>query len=178
VDIAKQLAELKAKVEALPGAEQKLTMVVCSGELDKQLAAMIIATGAVAMGMQVVLFFTFWATPALRDPAKRVGGKTFMGRMFGWMLPKGIDRLKLSKLNMAGMGTAMMKGIMKKKRVASLGEMFAMAGQIGVKIYVCEMSMDLMGFKREELIDYPGLEICGVAAMLGHAKESAVQFFI
>jgi peroxiredoxin family protein len=178
VNFEKELAELKAKVEGLPGTEQKLTMIVCSGELDKQLAAMIIANGAVAMGMQVVLFFTFWGTPALRDPAKRAGGKDFMGKMFGWMLPKGIERLKLSKLNMAGMGTAMMKGLMKKKNVATLAQMFEMAGQLGVKIYVCEMTMNLMGFKREELIDYPGLEICGVAAMLGHAKESAIQFFI
>lgn len=178
MDVEKQLAELRAKVEGLPGAENKLTMVVFSGELDKQLAAMIIATGAVAMGMKVVLFFTFWATPALRDPAKRMGGKTFMGKMFGMMLPKGRDKLKLSQLHMMGMGTAMLKGVMKSKNTASLGQLFEVAGQIGVKIYVCEMSMDLMGFKREELIDYPGLEVCGVAAMLAHAKESAIQFFI
>ncbi len=178
VDVDKAIAELKSKVEGIPGAENKLTMIVFSGDLDKQLAAMIIATGAAAMGMKVVLFFTFWGTAALRAERKNVGGKNFMGKMFGMMLPKGRNKLKLSQMNMAGMGTAMMKGLMKKKNVASLGEMYDLAAQLAVKIYACQMSMDLMGFTKEELIDYPELEVCGVATMLSHAKESAIQFFI
>ena len=178
VNVETELATLKEKLEAMPGGENKLTMIVFSGGLDKQLAAMIIATGAAAMGMEVILFFTFWGTAALRDPGKRVGGKSFMGKMFGMMLPKGRDKLKLSQMNMAGMGTSMLKGLMQKKHVASLSELYEVAGQLSVKIYACEMSMDLMGFKREELIDYPGLEVCGVATMLAHAKESSVQFFI
>ncbi len=178
VNVEKEIAELKAKVGDMPGAENKVTMIVLSGDLDKHLAAMIIATGAAAMGMKVVLFFTFWGLPALRAPQKKVGGKSFMGKMFGMMLPKGRNKLSLSKMNMAGMGTAMMKGLMKKKNVASLDEMYDVAAQLAVKIYVCEMSMDLMGFKKEEMIDYPGLEVCGVATMLAHAKESAIQFFI
>lgn len=178
VNIERELAELKAKVESTPGAENKLTMVVFSGDLDRQLAAMIIATGAAAMGMEVVLFFTFWGTAALRDPGKRVNGKNLMSKMFGFMLPKGTNALKLSQMNMAGMGTAMMKGLMKKKNVASLEQLFAVAGELAVKIYICEMSMDLMGFKKEEMIEYPNLEVCGVATMLAHAKESSLQFFI
>ena len=178
VDVDKAIADLKEKMDCMPGAENKLTMIVFSGELDKQIAAMIIATGAAAMGMKVILFFTFWGTAALRDPAKRVGGKSFMGKMFGAMLPKGRNKLTLSKMNMAGMGTAMLKGLMQKKNVASLDQLFEVAGQLGVKIYICEMSMDLMGFRKEEMIDYPDLEVCGVATMLGHAKESAIQFFI
>jgi peroxiredoxin family protein len=139
---------------------------------------MIIATGAAAMGMKVILFFTFWGTAALRAGNKKVGGKSFMGKMFGMMLPKGRNKLKLSQMHMAGMGTAMLKGLMQKKNVASMDQLFDVAGQLAVKIYICEMSMDLMGFKLEEMIDYPGLEVCGVATMLGHAKESAIQFFI
>jgi peroxiredoxin family protein len=178
IDVSKEIAEIKEKMNMLPGAENKLTMVVLSGGLDKQLAAMIIATGAAALGMKVILFFTFWGTPALRDPAKRAGGKNMIEKMFGFMLPKGRNKLKLSQMHMAGMGTAMMKGLMKKKNVASLDQMFEVAAQLAVKIYACEMSMDLMGFKKEELIDYPGLETCGVATMLSHARESAIQFFI
>lgn len=178
-DLAKQVEELKKRVEAIkPGAEERVSIIVFSGELDKVLAAFIIATGATAMGMEAVMFFTFWGTPVLRDPKKRVNGKDLMGKMFGFMLPKGRNAIKLSKMNMAGMGTAMMKSLMKKKNVASLDEMLEMAAELGVKIYVCEMSMSLMGFKREELIDYPNLEYVGVATFLEQAKNSKVQLFI
>lgn len=158
--------------------KNKLLMIVFSGDLDKALAAFIIATGAVAMGMEVSMFFTFWGTPILRDKKKKVGGKNFMGKMFGAMLPKGAGKVKLSKMNMGGMGTYMMKSLMKKKNVASLDEMLNLAAELGVKINVCEMSMDLMGFKREEMIDYPNLTFCGVATVMDEAQESNVQFFI
>jgi peroxiredoxin family protein len=158
--------------------ENKLSMVVFSGDLDKLLASMIIATGAAAMGMKVVMFFTFWGTAALRDAKKKVGGKDFMSKMFGWMLPKGRNAVKLSQMHMAGMGTAMLKGLMKKKNAPSLDQLFDIAAQLGVEIKVCEMSMDLMGFKREELIDYPNMDFVGVATFLGHAKKSANQLFI
>lgn len=174
-----ELAELKRRVEALePGQENKLSMIVFSGELDKLLASMIIATGAAAMGMKVVLFFTFWGTAALRKPDANVGGKDFMAKMFGWMLPKGHNQVKLSKMNMGGMGTAMLKGLMKKKNAPSLDQLFDMAAQLGVEIKVCEMSMDLMGFKREEIIDYPNIEYVGVATFLAHARESKNQLFL
>jgi peroxiredoxin family protein len=174
----KELADLKEQVAGLPGTGNKLTMIIFSGTLDKLIAAMIIATGAAAMGQKVVLFFTFWGTAALRDPKKRVGGKNLISKMFGMMLPKGRNRLKLSQMHMAGMGTAMLKGLMKKKNVASLDQLFEVAGQLGVEIKICEMTMDLMGFKREEMIDYPNIEVCGVATMLSHARESSMQFFI
>jgi peroxiredoxin family protein len=177
--LAKEVEALKRKVENIqPGAEERVSIIVFSGDLDKVLAAFIIATGAVAMGMEAVMFFTFWGTPVLRDPAKKVGKKDLMGKMFGFMLPKGRNAIKLSKMNMAGMGTSMMKSLMKKKNVASLDQMLSMAAELGVKIYICEMSMSLMGFKQEEFIDYPNLEYVGVATFLEKAKESKIQLFI
>ena len=179
-ELEKQMTDFKNQLENLAAsqAENKISMIVFSGDLDKALAAFIISTGAVAMGMEAVMFFTFWGTPLLRDKNKQVGGKDLMGTMFGSMLPKGTGQAKLSKMNMAGMGTAMMKSLMKKKNVASLEEMIQMAGELGVKIFVCEMSMDLMGFKREEMIDYPDLTFCGVAKFLEEAMGSKIQLFI
>ncbi len=175
-----QFEELKAQVDALSkkSVDNKLSMVVFSGDLDKVLAAFVIATGAVAMGMDVVMFFTFWGTPVLRDKKKKVGGKDMMGKMFGAMLPTGTGDVKLSNMNMGGMGTAMMKSLMKKKNVASLEEMIELAEELGVRIYVCEMSMDLMGFQREEFIDYKDLGFAGVATFLQEAANSKVQLFV
>jgi peroxiredoxin family protein len=179
-EIEKQMADLKAQVDSLSQnqPDNKISMIVFSGDLDKALAAFVIGTGAVAMGMEVVMFFTFWGTPLLRDKMKKVGGKDLMGAMFGTMLPKGTGQVKLSKMNMAGMGTSMMKSLMKKKNVASLEQMIEMAGELGVRIYVCEMSMDLMGFKREEMISYPDMTYCGVAKFLEEAMHSKIQLFI
>lgn len=178
--LEKHVAELKDQVEMLSKgkAENKLSMIVFSGDMDKVLASLVIATGAVAMGMDVVMFFTFWGTPILRDKNKNVGGKDLMGKMFGTMLPKGACEMKLSKMNMGGMGTAMMKSLMKKKNVASVEEMLELAAELGVRMYVCEMSMDLMGFKREEMIDYPNMSFCGVAKFLEEAQNSKIQLFI
>jgi len=175
-----QFEELKSQVDALSNktVDNKLSMVVFSGELDKVLAAFVIATGAVAMGMEVVMFFTFWGTPVLRDKKKKAGGKDLMGKMFGAMLPTGTGDVKLSNMNMGGMGTAMMKSLMKKKNVASLEEMLDLAEELGVRIYVCEMSMDLMGFKREEFIDYKDMGFAGVATFLQEAANSKVQLFV
>ena len=178
-DLARQVEELRRQVENIkPGAEDRTSIIVFSGDLDKVLAAFVIATGSVAMGMEAVMFFTFWGTSVLRDSKKKARGKDFMGKMFGFMLPKGRNAIKLSKMNMAGMGTSMMKSLMKKKNVASLDEMLDMASELGVKIYICEMSMNLMGFKKEEFIDYPNLEYVGVATFLEQAKNSKVQLFI
>lgn len=178
-EIEKQILELQKKVGKLEkGTKDQLSMVVFSGDLDKILAAMIIATGATAMDMKVKLFFTFWAISALREPEKKVTGKTFMSKMFGIMLPNGRNKIKLSKMNMCGMGTAMIKGLMKKNKVASLDEMFSLAAELGVEINICEMSMNLMGFKKDEMIDYPHMNICGVATFLSDASESKVQLFI
>ena len=177
--LSKQIEELKKSIENIGSdQEEKVSIVAFSGDLDRILAAFIIATGAVAMGMGAVMFFTFWGTPVLRDSKKKVKGKDFMGKIFGLMLPKGISKIKLSRMNMAGIGTSMIKSLMKKKNVASLDEMIKLAAELGGKIYICEMSMSLMGFKREEFIDYPNLEFVGVATFLEQAKNSKIQLFI
>jgi len=179
MDVQQTIESLKTEMMRMSDERKnKLSMVVFSGDLDKLLAAFIIATGASAMNMEVVMFFTFWATPALRDIKKRGKGKDLFGKMFGFMLPKGSRQVKLSNLNMAGMGTAMMKHLMKKKKVASLEEMIGLAIEMGVKMYICDMSMDLMGFQQEEMIEYPGREFVGVAKFLEEAGDSKIQLFI
>jgi NADPH-dependent 2,4-dienoyl-CoA reductase/sulfur reductase-like enzyme/peroxiredoxin family protein/TusA-related sulfurtransferase/rhodanese-related sulfurtransferase len=152
------------------------TIIVFSGDLDKVLASFIIANGAAAMGRNVTMFFTFWGLTALRKAKKQPVKKTFMESMFGAMLPRGSGRLKLSRMNMGGMGTAMMKKIMNDKNVDSLEELIRKAMKAGVKIVACTMSMDVMGIKEEELIE--GVELGGVGAYLGDAEEANVNLFI
>lgn len=164
-----------APVSAVPAEEGK-TIIVFSGDLDKVLASFIIANGAAAMGRPVTMFFTFWGLTALRKEKKQPVRKSFMESMFGGMLPRGTKKLKLSKMNMAGMGTAMMKKIMKEKNVESLEELMKDAMRAGVRIIACTMSMDVMGIRREELID--GVELGGVGTYLGNAEESNVNLFI
>jgi peroxiredoxin family protein len=178
--VEKQVEDLKVRINQLQAkqAKDQISIIVFSEDLDKALAAMIIATGARAMDMEVKMFFTFWATSMLRDPNKLADGKDLMSKIFGFMLPKGSTKLKLSKMNLGGMGTSMLKSLMKKKRVASLEEMMTTAAELGVSINICEMSMDLMGFKKEEMIDYPNLTYCGVGTYLADADESRIQLFI
>lgn len=152
------------------------TIIVFSGDLDKVLASFIIANGAAAMGRPVTMFFTFWGLTALRKEKKQPVKKSLMESMFGAMLPRGSKKLKLSKMNMGGMGTAMMKKIMNDKSVDSLEALIQKAMQAGVKIVACTMSMDVMGIKKEELID--GVELGGVGTYLGDAEESNVNLFI
>ncbi|MCR4561703.1 MAG: FAD-dependent oxidoreductase [Bacilli bacterium] len=152
------------------------TIIVFDGDMDKVLASFVIANGALAMGRPVTMFFTFWGLTALRKPKKVKVKKTFIEKMFGFMLPRGARKLKLSKMNMGGMGSKMMKGIMKKKNIDSLEELMKKAMDNGVKIIACSMSMDVMGIHPEELID--GVEIGGVGTYLGDAEESDVNLFI
>ena len=152
------------------------TIIVFDGDMDKVLASFVIANGALAMGRPVTMFFTFWGLTALRRENKVKVKKNFMEKMFGAMLPRGSKKLKLSKMNMGGMGTRMMKKIMKDKNIDSLEDMMKKAMENGVKIIACSMSMDVMGIHPEELID--GVEIGGVGTYLGDAEESDVNLFI
>ena len=157
------------------GADGK-TIIVFSGDLDKVLASFIIANGAAAMGRPVTMFFTFWGLNVLRKGNRQKVQKSMVEAMFGGMMPRGVNRLKLSKMNMGGMGTAMMKMVMRQKNVDSLEELMKKAMQSGIKLVACTMSMDVMGIRKEELID--GVELGGVGAYLGDAEESNVNLFI
>ena len=169
-------AALKMPVDQKTELAKHKTLVLFSGDLDKALASFIIANGAAAMGSKVTMFFTFWGINVLRRPRKVATAKNLIERMFGWMMPRGPDRLKLSKMNMAGMGTAMIKGIMRNKGVDSLPQLIRAAQEAGVRLIVCTMSMDLMGIRREELID--GVEEGGVATYLHEAEAGNVNLFI
>jgi peroxiredoxin family protein len=155
----------------------KKTIIVFSGDLDKVLAAFVIANGAAAMGDDVTMFFTFWGLNVLRKPiAPKTSGKSFLQGMFGRMMPRGPDKLGLSKMNFGGAGAKMMKLVMRQQRVSSLDELIASAREQGIKMMACTMSMDVMGLKPEELID--GLDYVGVASYLGEADEANVNLFI
>ena len=156
--------------------KRAMTNVVFCDDFDKAMAAFIIANGAVAAGYEVTLFFTFWGINILRKSGPVTAKKNLIEKMFGIMMPKGANKLTLSKMNMAGMGLAMIKGIMKHKNVMTLQDLIAQARFSGVKLVVCTMSMDLMGIKREELID--GVEEGGVAMYVDHLSRSGANLFI
>ncbi|MBP6927065.1 MAG: DsrE/DsrF/DrsH-like family protein [Caldisericales bacterium] len=157
---------------------EKATIVVFSGDLDKVLAAFVIATGCAAQGMEVTMFYTFWGLNVIKkDKGPIAGAKNWMQKMMGMMNRGGISRLPLSKFNMAGMGRSMMKKLMKKTNVAPLSEMLAMARDLDVKMWACKMSMDVMGVVKEDLI--PEVDkIVGVAAYAAEAQQSKINLFI
>jgi len=152
------------------------TIVVFSGDLDKAIASMIIANGARAMGKEVSIFFTFWGLNVLRKPEKQNIKKGFVENMFCSMMPRGVEKLTISKMNFGGAGTLMMKYIMKKKNVLTLQKLMSEALDSGVKMIACTMSMDIMGITEEELID--GIDLGGVAAYLGDTESANHNLFI
>jgi NADPH-dependent 2,4-dienoyl-CoA reductase/sulfur reductase-like enzyme/peroxiredoxin family protein/rhodanese-related sulfurtransferase/TusA-related sulfurtransferase len=152
------------------------TLVVFSGDLDKAIASFIIANGAASMGKKVTMFFTFWGLNILRKHEKVTVKKGILDSMFGFMMPRGSKRLKLSNMNMMGMGGKMIRMVMKNKNISSLEELIQAALDSGIEIVACQMSMDVMGLKQEELID--GVKIGGVGYYLGEAEDSNVNLFI
>ncbi|MBQ8509404.1 MAG: DsrE/DsrF/DrsH-like family protein [Clostridia bacterium] len=160
-------------VTALPDGK---TFVVFSGDLDKTIAAFIMANGAAAMGREVTIFFTFWGLNILRRPEKVKTQKSFIEKMFGFMMPRGTKKLGLSRMNMAGAGAKMIRAVMKSKGVSSLEELIQNAIDHGVRLVACQMSMEIMGIRKEELID--GVELGGVATFLGSGEQSNMSLFI
>ncbi len=156
--------------------KKNMTMVAFSGDLDKAIASFIIANGAASMDKKVTMFFTFWGINVLRKENHGPVKKNFIEKMFGFMMPKGSKKLGLSNMNMAGMGPKMIRGIMKKKNVQSLEELIKAAMDSGVEIVACQMSMDLLGIKEEELLD--GVKFGGVGYMLAESDDSSATLFI
>ena len=151
-----------------------MTMVVFSGDLDKAIAAFIIANGALTMGKKVTMFFTFWGLSILKK--KNLAKKSFIEKMFAMMLPKNSQDLPVSKMNFFGIGAKMIRSVMKKKNIMSLEELIKKAIDSGVNITACTMSMDVMGISEEELID--GINYGGVGQYLGEAEKSNNNLFI
>ena len=156
--------------------EHGKTFVVFSGDLDKAIASFIMANRAAAMGRPVTMFFTFWGVSILRRPEKVCVKKSLIGKMFGFMMPRGSKKLRLSRMNFGGIGAKMIRTVMKQNGVSSLEELIESARQKGVKFVACQMSMELMGITAEELID--GVELGGVATMLGSTEKSDLTYFI
>ena len=174
--IMKGTAAKKAAPGLVPESKDDKTMVVFSGDMDKAIASLIIANGAASMGRKVTMFYTFWGLNILRKNEKVSVKKDFIGTMFGKMMPRGTKKLKLSNMNMMGMGPKMIRMVMKNKNVDSLEALLQQALDNGVEMIACNMSMDLMGIKEDELID--GVSFGGVATYLGAAEDANVNLFI
>jgi NADPH-dependent 2,4-dienoyl-CoA reductase/sulfur reductase-like enzyme/peroxiredoxin family protein/rhodanese-related sulfurtransferase/TusA-related sulfurtransferase len=160
-----------------PPVGRSLTIIVFSGDLDRVMAAFVIANGAIAMGQSVTMFFTFWGLNVLRKERPPVmPNKTWLERALAAMMPRGPNGLKLSKLNMAGLGTALMKKAMRDRKIQDLPELIATARRNGVRLVACAMTMEVMGLRAEELED--GLEFGGVATFLEAATKSSTTLFI
>jgi peroxiredoxin family protein len=178
--LLERIDSLEARVRELEESpamevEDKLSMVVFSGDLDKTIAAFIIATGAAAMGMEVSMFFTFWGIAAVKKN-KVYDGKNLMEKGFTAMMPGNTQQMGLSQLNFFGMGAKIIRKLMKDHNVTSLEDFVEMAQEFEVRMTVCDMSRELLGIKEEELID--GLEVGGVATFMGDASVSKATLFI
>lgn len=157
--------------------DKKINLLVFSGEYDKALAALILANSAKELGADVSMFFAFWGLLLVRDPDISVlKDKSFYEKMFGMMTPKGVEDLPLSNMNFSGLGKAMLKAMMKDEDTPDLNAFLKGARKKGVKFYGCKLSVDVMGFKKEELL--PELEIIDAKEYLKDALNSDMQLFI
>lgn len=156
---------------------QRVTLVVFSGELDKAMASFNIASTAAAMGMEVTMFFTFWGLNVIRKNRGMSRPKDFARRLFGWLNPGGSENLNLSKLHALGLGTGMMKRIMRKERMPSLKELISIAAGQGVRFVACTTSIAMMGLTEEDFIPEVK-DFAGAASYLNEARQSQVNLFI
>jgi len=168
---ASALAELQ---ETKP---DKVTIVVLSGDMDRVMAAFIIATGAAAMGMQVTMFFTFWGLNTIRRKGAPSAAKDWLRRMFGFLNKGGADTLPLSRFHFGGLGTKLMKRVMRQHRMPGIPELMQMAQDLGVRFIACTTTMGLMGISKDTLIE--GIDqLAGVTTYLAEAKQGSVNLFI
>jgi len=171
VEPATTLAQLQ---ETKP---DKVTIVLLSGDMDKAMAAFIIATGAAAMGMQVTMFFTFWGLNVIRKEGATSAAKDFLRKAFGWLNKGGAGNLPLSKFHFGGLGSIMMKKVMKDNRMPAVPELLETAQDLGVKMIACTTTLGLLGISKDTLIDGVD-ELAGVTTYLAEAKDGAVNLFI
>ena len=165
------LAELRDK------KPERVTLVVLSGDMDRVMAAFIIATGAASMGMRVTMFFTFWGLNAIRRPGARSAARDWLRRMFGFLNKGGADTLPLSRFHFGGLGTSMMKRVMKQNRMPGVAELMEMAKDLGVQFIACTTTLGLMGISKDTLIE--GVDqFAAVSTYLAEAKDAQVNLFI
>ena len=174
--IEKSLPGVPSKAGTSVSEEKGKTLILFSDNLDKTLATFVLANGAAATGKKVSIFFTFWGLNAIKKTDKPRVKKDIWGRMFGWMLPSDSTKLALSQMNMLGIGARMMRYLMKRKGVDSLETLRQQAIDNGVEFIACQMSMDVMGVKREELLDE--VTVGGVATYMERAEQANVNLFI
>jgi peroxiredoxin family protein len=172
-----QLDPATALAELQDTTPHKVTIVLLSGDMDRAMAAFIIATGAAAMGMQVTMFFTFWGLNTIRRPGTLSSAKDWLRRGFGLLNKGGAETLPLSRFHFLGLGTTMMKKVMRNHRMPGVPELLETAQDLGVKMIACTTSMGLMGISKETLID--GIDqLAGVTTYLAEAKDGSVNLFI
>ena len=159
----------------MPNKKKKLSMVVFSGDMDKLMASFIIATGAAASDMEVTMFFTFWGLRALKK--SRRTGKSFLGKMMGFMERGDIESASPSKYSLWGLGRRLFKRMMKSKNVTTLPRLRDMAIEMGVNLYGCQMSMGVLEISKEDMIDQVN-GCVGVGFFIEQAQESDVTLFI
>ena len=169
-DLEKRLRDLEERAP-----EDRVCLILFSGDLDRVLAAFVIATGAAAVGQQVSMFFTFWGLSVLKKD-RQLSGKTVFQKMMALMSPRSSQSLPVSKMNYFGVGAKMLRAMMKEKNVSSLEDMISLARELGVRMIACEMSRDVMGIKESELVG--GLECGGVASFLADSLRSRTSLFI
>lgn len=183
-DTSLELADLLARVEALEAADaariqkrNKLTIIAWGGDLDRIWPTTILASTAAASGMETSVFFTFWGLFAIVRPDVRITGDSWLQKMMSVMNPGSAQRAKLSRYQFAGAGPAMFKRLADQRQVAKPEELIALSKELGVRLIPCQMTMDLLGLKREDLID--GLEEpIGAATAILEMREAAVSLFI
>ncbi len=176
-ELLERLSTVEQRLENLEESQpdDMVAMIVFSGDLDRVLAAFVIATGAAALGQEVSMFFTFWGLGVLKKESN-LAGKGLFEKMMSVMSPSNSTQLPVSKMNYFGVGAKMLRQMMKDNNVSSLEEMIDLARELGVKMMACEMSKDVMGIQDEELVG--GLESAGVAAFLGDSLRSRTNLFI
>jgi len=181
-EVARQLAAFRSETQSALDEirertpEDRASIVVFSGDLDRVMAAFVIATGAAAAGLQTTMFFTFWGLSTIKSKNASAGPKGLKQKMMQLMTPGSSEQLGTSKFNFFGMGAVLLRSMMAEQGIASLEELMAMARDLGVTLMACTMSMDAMGVQKEELVD--GLEYGGVAAFMASASRSRVSLFV
>ncbi|HSP17720.1 MAG TPA: DsrE/DsrF/DrsH-like family protein [Thermoanaerobaculia bacterium] len=178
-DLVRQIEALKQEVADLRDRtpQDKAAIIVFSGDLDKLLASLVLATGAASAGLETTMFFTFWGLSSLKKKgAPALSGKSLKEKMFAMMTPSSTESMGVSKMNFFGIGASMLRTMMKEKNVSSVEEMMELARELGVKMIACTMSMDVMGVERAQLHD--GVELGGVAAFMAEAANARVSLFL